>query len=62
MSAIKQIVIMSCAGLSVLACDALSRHVRADEVTELPLVFKEDFSKGRTRWETTDDEAWDLIP
>lgn len=27
----------------------------------LPLVFSEDFEKGRDRWETTDDAAWKLM-
>jgi hypothetical protein len=25
----------------------------------MPLVFEEDFEKGRSRWETTDDGSWD---
>lgn len=27
---------------------------------ELPLVFQEDFESGRSRWETTDDQSWEL--
>jgi len=27
---------------------------------ELPLVFQENFEAGRSRWETTDDHAWEL--
>lgn len=27
---------------------------------ELPLVFQEDFAADRSRWETTDDQAWEL--
>ncbi len=27
---------------------------------ELPLVFQEDFASDRSRWETTDDQAWEL--
>ena len=26
--------------------------------TDLPLVFSEDFEKGRERWETTDEKSW----
>ena len=29
-------------------------------VTDLPLVFSEDFEDGRDRWELTDDKAWTL--
>jgi len=28
--------------------------------TDLPLVFQEDFESGRSRWQTTDDKAWEL--
>ena len=27
-------------------------------LTDLPLIFEEDFEKGRERWETTDEESW----
>ena len=30
------------------------------QVTELPLVFSEDFDKGHDRWELTDPKAWTL--
>ena len=36
----------------MLADDAL--------VTDLPLVFSEDFDAGHDRWELTDDKAWTL--
>ena len=26
--------------------------------TDLPLIFQEDFEKGRARWETTDEKSW----
>lgn len=26
--------------------------------TDLPLIFQEDFEKGRERWETTDEKSW----
>ena len=29
-------------------------------VTDLPLVFSEDFDSGHDRWELTDDQAWTL--
>ncbi len=37
-------------------------HVFGDDdvVTDLPLVFSEDFDAGHDRWDLTDDEAWTL--
>lgn len=29
-------------------------------LTDLPLVFSDDFENGRDAWQTTDDEAWSL--
>jgi hypothetical protein len=31
-----------------------------DTLDGLPLVFSEDFEKGRAHWETTDDASWDI--
>ena len=31
-----------------------------DESTAMPLVFSDDFEKGRDKWETTDDGSWYL--
>ncbi|MFT5522980.1 MAG: hypothetical protein ACI9HK_000924 [Pirellulaceae bacterium] len=33
--------------------------VQAD-ITDLPLVFSDDFDKGRDNWEATDEKAWTL--
>ena len=34
---------------------------RADKpVTDLPLIFSDDFDKGRDNWEATDEKAWTL--
>ena len=37
-------------------------HAFGDDavVTDLPLVFSEDFENGHSRWELTDDKAWTL--
>ncbi|MEQ1827065.1 MAG: hypothetical protein ABL921_14015 [Pirellula sp.] len=34
--------------------------VAQDSVDGLPLVFVEDFERGRDRWETTDEQSWDV--
>ena len=48
-----------CLSLGVLLCVVAANLSAADEqVNGLPLVFSEDFEQGRSRWETTDDEAW----
>ena len=31
---------------------------QADANSSLPLVFSEDFEKGRDRWEATDEKSW----
>ena len=31
---------------------------KKDPTADLPLVFSEDFEKGRERWETTDEKSW----
>ncbi|MFY9253466.1 MAG: hypothetical protein WAO83_08430 [Fuerstiella sp.] len=50
-------------GLSICLLVCLCGQVLADDsrvVTDLPLVFSEDFDAGQDRWELTDDKAWTL--
>ena len=46
----------------LLVCFSFNSAVLADDavVTDLPLVFSEDFNAGHDRWELTDDKAWTL--
>ena len=43
--------------LAFLAILENSLHA-AEPKTDLPLVFSEDFEKGRERWEATDEKSW----
>ena len=52
MGKIFYLLVSFCLTSAVLADDAL--------VTDLPLVFSEDFDAGHDRWELTDDKAWTL--
>jgi hypothetical protein len=44
----------------MFGCWQLPQATSQDKLHEMPLVFQEDFEKGRDRWETTDDASWDL--
>jgi len=49
-------------GLVMCTSALFAANLLAEEsqVTDLPLVFSEDFDKGHDRWELTDDKAWTL--
>jgi hypothetical protein len=49
-------------GLAICLSVLSTASLLAEEtpVTDLPLVFSEDFDQGHDRWELTDDKAWTL--
>ena len=49
-------------GLSIAISSAIVQTTSAEsnQPGDLPLVFEDDFEKGRSRWQTTDDAAWSL--
>jgi len=50
------------AGLSLCfgAVEISTAQEQKEAKTGYPLVFSEDFQKGRDRWETTDDASWEM--
>jgi hypothetical protein len=40
---------------------ASSPLMAGESLNGMPLVFQEDFEKGRDRWETTDDASWEIV-
>jgi len=51
-------VIIAAVSLSSWAAEPAKSPEKPDSMNGLPLVFSEDFEKGRDRWETTDDKTW----
>ncbi len=49
-------------GLSIVISSAIIQKTLAEsnQPGDLRLVFEDDFEKGRSRWQTTDDAAWSL--
>jgi len=49
-------------GLSIAISSAIIQKTLAEsnQPGDLRLVFEDDFEKGRSRWQTTDDAAWSL--
>ncbi|MFM8396666.1 MAG: hypothetical protein ACKOAH_02450 [Pirellula sp.] len=39
----------------------MGQEASSDKVPVGKMVFEEDFQKGRSRWETTDDASWEIL-
>ncbi len=50
-------------GLVVLGLmgDCMGQEAKSDKMQVGKMIFEEDFQKGRSRWETTDDASWEIL-
>jgi acetyl esterase/lipase len=39
----------------------MGQEAKSDKVQAGKLIFEEDFQKGRSRWQTTDDGSWEIL-
>lgn len=58
MNLIRFSVILPCLLLSGIAAAPAMAAPPAEAMNGLPLLFSEDFEKGRDRWEVTDEKSW----